>query len=344
MLNKKGEISAFVIIGTLVVMGIAAVMSSTVNNQSQITDTRAAGISCGNNPVPPPSGGYTWVANCGQNCTSNADCPQNTADTSNVNPTTSNWCYQFAEGTKCMQLQKGSGNTSPPNTNPTNNPTNPGGTQGGVCTTATGCGGACNSNFNQGCGYGGCRAWEDCVNNTCIDTTNLGTQPAGANACNNLATAGSPENTVPTSGQAPPNTPSPNTSQPTSAPQNPPLQTPTQINTYLPVVGSNPTPTVQIACRSGQIRCLSGECVDFQDECPTAPSPTQTKTYLPLVSQITQNPTPVPTLSESKSTITTTRDIILKACQQGGTFEFTDLTGECAVTSINELRSAGLIK
>lgn len=301
MFNKKGGISALVILGTIVVMGIAAVMSSTVNNQRQVTDTRAAAVSCRNNPVSPPDGGYTWVANCSSSCTTNADCPQNTSDPSNVNPATSNWCYQFAEGAKCIQLQKGSSNITPSTPNPTSNPTNPGNTSGAVCTVATGCGGACNSNFNQGCGYGGCRAWEDCVNNTCIDTTNLGTQPAGANACHGLASADSPGNTVPTSGQAPSTPP-----QSTTVPQNPTQTQPTQV-----VLSTNPTtipsqsPTPRTSCRPGQIRCIGSDvCVDSQEFCP--PTPTAI---------IVNNGLPVPPLpSQAFKKVKVVSDKTAKAC------------------------------
>jgi hypothetical protein len=306
MINTKGEISTMVILGTLIVMGFAAVLSSTINNQRQVTDTRAAGITCSNNPVAPPDGGYTWVANCAKSCNTNADCPQNTTDPSNVNPATSNWCYGFAEGAKCLQLQKGSITSQPSNTNPTNSPTNPSGTQGGVCSVATGCGGACNSNFNQGCGYGGCREWEDCVNNTCIDTTNLGTQSAGENACHSLATVGSPENTS-SSGQ-PSNTPT--TVPPTNIPQNPTSQTqPTQI------VPTNqqpsPTPTPNRSCSQGYKWCSAvNECRLEYEPCPegtNTPTPRTCEQGYKWCSSIREcsleyNPCPSPTQSLSDQT------------------------------------------
>ncbi len=309
MFNRKGEISTIIILGTLVVMGVAALMSSTVNNQKQITNARAAGVSCSNNPVPPPDGGYTWVANCSSSCTTNANCPQNTSDPSNVNPSTSNWCYEFAEGARCMQLQKGTGSITPLNNNPTpagsNNSTNTGGT---ICSVATGCGGACNSNMNQGCGYGGCRAWEDCVNNTCIDTTNLGTQSAGENACNGLATADSPQNkpsttttggtdsgtkTNPTAPTSVTQTPNPTSSTSGSNPNS--KQTPT----ILPTVPSTPSGNQPVATNpsSASTSCGIGQkwCPDINKcalEYLPCPTPTSPDKQLNTVEGVPAKPTP----------------------------------------------------
>lgn len=289
MINRKGEISTIVILGTLVVMGVAALMSSTVNNQKQITNARAAGVSCNNNPVPPPDGGYTWVANCSSNCATNANCPQNTSDPSNVNPSTSNWCYEFTEGARCMQLQKGVGPTQKPDNNPTIKPTSPSSASQGVCSVATGCGGACNSNLNQGCGYGGCRAWEDCVNNTCIDTTNLGTQSAGENACNSLATADSPQNkpsttttddgtktnpVAPTSVvQAPNPTSSTSDSNPNSRPTATIFPTVPSTPSGNQSIATNPSP-VSTSCGIGQKWCPDiNKCALEYLPCPTPTSP-----------------------------------------------------------------------
>lgn len=224
MVNKRGEISTLVVLGALAVVAVAALINSTVTNNKNITNTKASGISCKNNPEAPPDGGYTWVANCASTCTVNSDCPQNTADSGNVNPVTSNWCYGFAEGAKCLQLQKGSGGESTSvnsggttGTSKTGTSTTPQTPAGGVCDKSDGCGGGCNGSFNSGCGYGGCRRWEQCVNNTCIDTTSLGTSPASADACNDKAQAGAAGNTVPTTkpdGETP--TPSSNTSSTTT--------------------------------------------------------------------------------------------------------------------------------
>lgn len=48
---------------------------------------------------------YRWrgLDNCNKGCSSNNDCPQNTGGS--VSPDTSNWCYGFAEGNRCLQLQ-----------------------------------------------------------------------------------------------------------------------------------------------------------------------------------------------------------------------------------------------
>lgn len=74
-------------------------------------------VNCQNNPVAPPtvpSGEnfkYEWKASCEAGCSKNSDCPTNTSDSSRVDSKTSNWCYQFKEGNRCMQLvskEKGS--------------------------------------------------------------------------------------------------------------------------------------------------------------------------------------------------------------------------------------------
>src|SRR3990167_4723419 len=100
MINKRGEISTLVVLGTLAVVAVAALINFTVTNKKNITNTQASGISCKNNPEVPPDGGYTWVANCSSTCRTNSDCPQNTSYPNNVNSVTSNWCYGFAEGAR----------------------------------------------------------------------------------------------------------------------------------------------------------------------------------------------------------------------------------------------------
>ncbi len=301
MFNRKGEISTMVILGTLILMSVAALMGTIVNNHRQVINTRAAGINCSNNPVSPPDGGYTWVANCAKSCSTNADCPQNTTDPSNVNPVTSNWCYEFAEGAKCLQLQKGSVTSQPPNTSPTSSPQNQNTAEKSICSVATGCGGACNSNFNQGCGYGGCREWEDCVNNTCIDTTNLGTQSAGENACHSLATVGAPENKLSNVTQPTPTIVPQSSASTTWWDDQVITPTPSQSNSDR--TRGNVTPTT-VACRPGQIKCLSGACVDFQDQCPSGPTPPPIKPNLNPNNRVTTAPvtgTPNPTTTPIKT-------------------------------------------
>jgi len=58
-----------------------------------------------------PDDKYTWQANCQKTCQGNTDCPTNTTQTGVV-PATSNWCYSFEDGKKCMQLR--ADKTSPP--------------------------------------------------------------------------------------------------------------------------------------------------------------------------------------------------------------------------------------
>lgn len=309
MFNRKGEISTLVILGTLVVIGVATLMSSTVNNQRQVVDTRAAVPSCNNNPVPPPDGGYTWVANCTSSCTTNADCPQNTSDP-NINPQTSNWCYGFAEGAKCLQLQRGSGSSVPPVSGSQTGGTSNSGI-GAVCNNPQGCGGACNISLNNGCGYGGCRAWEACVNNTCIDTTNLGTQPAGPNACHDRASANAPENNPGSSSTGGTN---PNPVPPTSIPPqgtNPtspstgtntdprPTSNPTVPPTRNTPVQNTPSPTPR-TCGIGQKWCPEiNKCSLEFIPCPT---PTVKKTR--NTNTNTDAPSrPTPTSSRVKVTL-----------------------------------------
>lgn len=66
-------------------------------------------VSCQDDPVAPPksttaSFKYEWKASCEINCDTSADCKMNTKDP-NVSEKDSNWCYQFADGNKCMQLK-----------------------------------------------------------------------------------------------------------------------------------------------------------------------------------------------------------------------------------------------
>lgn len=72
-----------------------------------------AGSICKDNPVNPPSapagsnGTYIWKADCNKSCTEatkDTDCPQNTTQ-SQVDPATSNWCFTFSPGLRCMQLK-----------------------------------------------------------------------------------------------------------------------------------------------------------------------------------------------------------------------------------------------
>lgn len=351
MFNRKGEVSTIVILGTLVVIGIAALMSSTVNNQRNTTDTRAADISCKNNPVPPPEGGYTWVANCASTCTTNADCPKNTADPGNVNPDSSSWCYGFAGGARCMQLQKGNisnpiGGGQAPTTQPNGQPSSPSAASGAKCDKVEGCGGACNPDVNSGCGYYGCRFWEWCSpSGTCIDTTNgNGDNPPGPNACMSKSDPGG-GNVLPSS---------PPQSNPTQKPiatggnsGNPPINTPTTSPnttdgkcTYIgdtDCITLTPKPTT-ISCRPGQTKCLSGECVDFQDDCPTgpplpnvgpklnpnSPTPTPNNIFLPLIGNLFPQPTAIPVSQEPPTIVTSekitelkpTADKFVKTCIQ----------------------------
>lgn len=69
---------------------------------------------CRNDPYPPPTAPanasykFVWSADCeterSKACAINDDCPKTTNDP-NVIEQTSNWCYKFDEGNRCMQLK-----------------------------------------------------------------------------------------------------------------------------------------------------------------------------------------------------------------------------------------------
>lgn len=62
----------------------------------------------------------------GNGCNQTSQCPRNESDSANVDPRTSNWCYGFAEGTRCIQLQHIDGQSCP-------GYIPPGGGGGGTC-------------------------------------------------------------------------------------------------------------------------------------------------------------------------------------------------------------------
>ncbi len=83
-----------------------------------------------------------------------------------------------------------------------------------ICSTQGGCGGKCNIQQNNGCGYGGCRFWEYCAdfsdngidNYSCWDTTANGTiEPNWSLACGyERANASPPRSVEPTRGPTQP--------------------------------------------------------------------------------------------------------------------------------------------
>ncbi len=347
MFSKRGEISTIVVLGTLAVIAVAALINATVTNQRNITNTQAAGGNCRNNPENPPDGGYVWVASCNSTCTSNTDCPKNTSDPGNVNPETSNWCYGFAEGAKCLQLQKDTGNNPTPETgNQTTNPTTqPVATTNAICDKPEGCGGACNTGLNNGCGYGGCRAWEQCVNNTCIDTTNLGTQEAGSNACRDLASATSPQNSIPTSSPtAAVNNGSNTGTTPTTSPNTTDGRCTYMGDVDCITLTPKPNITDGRCTYIGDVDCIAltprptmtdGKCTYIGDtDCITlTPSSTRTSVYLQNNTQPTPTPTRVsqqgvtpsntplpnkltPSPTPTRNFFTATSEILAKSCTQ----------------------------
>lgn len=116
---KKGEIATILTIVTVIFLGAATLISTVFlkDQQKQTTTTKATDTDSGYHgpcvaPYPPISQdtkytptGYRWVANCNLSCTDNSKCPKST-DIGAVNPDTSNWCYGFSDGHKCMMLEK----------------------------------------------------------------------------------------------------------------------------------------------------------------------------------------------------------------------------------------------
>lgn len=75
-------------------------------------------------PNPPNASRFGYTNGTAPNaCAVDSDCPENKGDSANVDPRTSNWCYQFSDGTRCIQLQHIDGQTCPG-----------GGGGGGTCT------------------------------------------------------------------------------------------------------------------------------------------------------------------------------------------------------------------
>lgn len=54
----------------------------------------------------------------GNGCSQHSDCPKNQSDAANVDQNTSNWCYEFGVGNRCIQLQHIQGQSCPGYVNP----------------------------------------------------------------------------------------------------------------------------------------------------------------------------------------------------------------------------------
>lgn len=77
-------------------------------------------VSCQDNPPGERPQGYRWDADCQSYCTdtkNHTDCPQ--SDDPFVNRETSNWCYGFAEGNKCLMLKREVAEAITPSPTPT---------------------------------------------------------------------------------------------------------------------------------------------------------------------------------------------------------------------------------
>lgn len=63
-------------------------------------------IAPGTNKAPSVDAKFNGPDNVLKNaCSSHSDCPKNDSDSLNVNADTSNWCYEFTEGNRCIQLK-----------------------------------------------------------------------------------------------------------------------------------------------------------------------------------------------------------------------------------------------
>ncbi len=351
MLNRKGEISTIIILGTLVVIGIGALMSSTINQEQQTLNTRAEfdGTFCNDNIEDSLNGSGNTSFNI--NCWGNLNrqylyvlfwCPEQKQGAP--------YCGDVRDiaGSQAQILDQAQGATVPTN-----------------ITKST----------DKTCG---CVSWQVGVRNTNGEIGWAGAAMlCSTNACDSNTPTSQPTNIPPTSrppsNPPPTNRPATTNPQPTRPPQNPtqrPSNTPTPTKTKLPngtscIDGStcrsgccsnglcNSENMCKNACRPGQIKCVGTNiCVDFQDQCP-APSPTRVPTYAQqndeypitptptprrgmagLVDRVSQpTPTPVPTVVR-KEQIQTQNDTILQSCfDKNGQFV---LTQTCAVESLEE--------
>ncbi|MBI2018620.1 hypothetical protein HYS96_02830 [Candidatus Daviesbacteria bacterium] len=86
------------IIGFLIVITLISGVAIGVRLVQQQTQLKSKAVdTCGDNPVPPPEGGYTWKADCSSVCNSNTDCPIGANNQEG-------WCYGFEGGAKCLKL------------------------------------------------------------------------------------------------------------------------------------------------------------------------------------------------------------------------------------------------
>lgn len=99
--NGFSALSLIIVGVTLLAIPLGVVL---VQRQTQIKSKAVGEGTCRDNPpsaVAPA--GFTWKADCSRQCNTNNDCPQNNWDTSNVNPSSSNWCYGFEGPTNSSQ-------------------------------------------------------------------------------------------------------------------------------------------------------------------------------------------------------------------------------------------------
>lgn len=272
MFNRKGEISTIVILGTLVVIGIGALMSSTINQNQRTLDTRAEfdGTSCNDNIGDSlnTSGSTNFNINCWGNLNRSYTyalfwCPEQSKGAA--------YCGDIRdiEGSKkqATLLDQSEGATLPSNLN---------------------------KSTDKNCG---CVSWHVGIQDA---NGQIGWAGSAGFCSNSPCDSGENTNAV---------TPT-RTSQPTSPPQqNTP--TPTRYNLpngTSCTTGStcqsgccssglcNSANVCQNACNPGQTKCIGTDiCVDSRVDCP-APTPTRVPTYTQQNDEYP--PTRVPTYSQ----------------------------------------------
>lgn len=108
----------FLSLGVLLLLMVSLVTTGFIQKNSQKTvlgvSTKVGDTGDCGDLSDPKLPGYVWKADCSPtaaSCDRNEVCPQNVSDPKNVNGSnnTSNWCYGFSSGFRCLQLQHTTG-------------------------------------------------------------------------------------------------------------------------------------------------------------------------------------------------------------------------------------------
>jgi hypothetical protein len=118
--NQKGLAQILPILLLIAGVGLGTFLVSLRTNLIPHAQTPDP-LPCADNPIPPPEASssadyvYTWRANCKGDdvieCKVDTDCPTNTSDPK-IKGQTSNMCYSFKEGNRCLKLQTSTGSLS----------------------------------------------------------------------------------------------------------------------------------------------------------------------------------------------------------------------------------------